>query len=141
MQDSADRQGGAAGSMSMAFQTFIHRAPRSYGAVAPSGPFLKSVVGVDFPEIGSERGPISPAANSCAALRSLSAAQRMIIGFQAISLLSKRSSPTSSHAPKALGMRKSSTAKRSASAAVAKRRYLVRLPFGGLERNSSAGAL
>ena len=58
------------------------RAPRSYGAVAPSGPFLKSVVGVDFPEIGSERGPISPAANSCAALRSLSAAQRMIIGFQ-----------------------------------------------------------
>ena len=55
-------------------------------------------------------------------------------------MLLKRSSPTSSHAPKALGVRKSSTAYRRASAAVAKRRYLVRLPFAGLERNSSAGA-
>ena len=42
-------------------------------------------------------------------------------------MLLKRSSPTSSHAPNALGVRKSSTAYRRASAAVAKRRYLVRL--------------
>jgi hypothetical protein len=41
----------------------------------------------------------------------------------------------------AFGVRRSSRAKRSASAAVAKRRYLLQQSFAGLAKNTSAGAV
>ena len=52
-----------------------------YGAVALSGSSLKSVVGVDYLKSAREGGPISPAANSRARVRSLRLRQRIIIGF------------------------------------------------------------
>jgi hypothetical protein len=48
---------------------------------------------------------------------------------------------TSSQAPNAIGVRRTSTAKRRASTADGKRRYLLRQSFAGLAKKSSAGAL
>ena len=82
----------------------LHKPLRSYRARAVFSSRLKLGARSEIPEFLAERGPYSVA---CFGLRngySPSSYRRCM------SLLLKRSSPTSSHAPKALGMRKSSTA-------------------------------
>jgi hypothetical protein len=65
------------------FYAFIHGAPKSYGALGLSVPFLKSGVGVENLRFRRKGAPFSHVANWCARLhaRSLRLAQRILTVF------------------------------------------------------------